>query len=119
MEVFWNVVGTLVEATVLCPFEVLLINISIAIADGTAKDVVVVAKDLDQGNSLWADLDKQQVNGILDETVISLLEPSKVVAGSHAFLQESEPVESAQSSQVDFQLFVLQLALQSIHEVIE
>lgn len=64
----------------------LLINVTVAVSNGAAQDVVWVTKDLDQRNGLRPDLEEEQVDGVLDEAVVALVEPAKVVASRHAFL---------------------------------
>ena len=59
----------------------LLIDVAIAVANGAVKQVVRVAESFDKGDGLWSNLGQDDVDGILDESLITTLEIAGVVAG--------------------------------------
>ena len=70
-EIFGNVVRTDVLSAVGGPFEVLLVDVSIAVSYCAHEYMVRDTKEFNEGYCLWSDLLQQNIDGLLNEPIIT------------------------------------------------
>lgn len=96
MEMSWDVVFLVVQSRRLGPLKVGFIDVSMTISDSGTQHVIRNTPKLNQRNCLRSNFLEHESKCFRDQLLITFLEVTRVIASSHALLQELEAYQDAQ-----------------------
>ena len=108
-EFGWDVISRIVHARSLCPFKMLLVDISILVADSWDNDMVWDSREFDKIYSLGSNFFQYNRNCLLDQLRISLFEQTWVISLRLALLNVHQPCKHIHIGTVTSKVNILDL----------